>query len=233
MPAVIIIGAGPGIGLSVAKRFAREGVPVGVIARSRATVDAALSALAGSGVETRGATADAADEEALRSALDELTGHLGVPDALVYNAAVIQGDSIGDLSAARHLEAWAVNVVGAITAAAHLLPRMAEVGKGTYVITGGMPEPVPEVTSLSLGKAGVRALTELLNTQFGPSGVHAATVTVGGTVASGTAFDPDDIAEHYWRLHTQPAGEWEREVVYDGQPSSARRGIRGDEGAGD
>ncbi len=218
MPGVIVIGAGPGIGLSVAKRFAREGLPVGLIARSRVTVEAALSALAGTGVETHWATADAADEVALRSALDELVDHLGVPDALVYNAAVIQGDSIGDLSAARHLDALAVNVVGAITAAAHLLPRMAEAGGGTYVITGGMPEPVPGVTSLSLGKAGVRALTELLDKQFGPSGVHVATVTVGGVVAPGTEFDPDDIAEHYWRLHAQSAGSWEREVVHDGQP---------------
>ena len=82
------------------------------------------------------------------------------------------------------------------------------------MITGGMSEPVPEVTSLSLGKAGVRAPTELLDKRFGPSDVHVATVTVGGAVAPGTAFDPDDIAEHYWRLHTQPEEEeWEREVV--------------------
>ncbi len=217
MPGVIVIGAGPGIGLSVAKRFAREGLPVGVIARSLATVDAALAALADAGVETHAATADTADEGALRAALDGLVGHLGVPDTLVYNAALIQWDSIGELSAAGHLDAWAVNVVGAITAAARLLPRMVEAGGGTYVITGGMPEPVPEVTSLSLGKAGVRALAELLDKRFGPLGVHVATVTVGGAVAPGTAFDPDDIAEHYWRLHAQPAGAWEREVVYGGR----------------
>ena len=77
-----------------------------------------------------------------------------------------------------------------------------------------MPEPVPEVTSLSLGKAGIRALTQLLARAYEPRGVHVATVTVGGTVAPGTAYDPDDIADHYWRLHTQSAGAWEREVVY-------------------
>ncbi len=228
MPGVIVIGAGPGIGLSVAKRFAREGLPVGLIARSPATVDAALAALADAGVETHGATADAADEESLRSALDELVDHLGVPDALVYNAAIIQWDSVGELSAAGHLDAWAVNVVGAITAAAHLLPRMAERGGGTYVITGGMPEPVPEVTSLSLGKAGVRALTKLLDKRFGPSGVHVATVTVGGAVAPGTEFDPDDIAEHYWRLHMQRPHAREREVLLDGRTSSVRHRSRKD-----
>jgi len=142
---------------------------------------------------------------------------LGLPDVLVYNAAVIQWDAVGELTVAQHLQAWAVNVVGAITAATHLLPRMAEVGRGTFIITGGMPTPVPQVTSLSLGKAGVRALAELLAAQFGPVGVHVATVTVAGAVAPDSAFDPDDIAEEYWRLHAQPREEWEREVVYTGR----------------
>ena len=188
-----------------------------MIARSRATVDATLATLADAGVPTYGTTADAADESALRGALDEVAGRFGVPGVLVYNAAIIQWDPVGELSVAQHQEAWAVNVVGAITAAAHTLPRMAEAGGGTYLITGGMPTPVPDVTSLSLGKAGVRALAELLETQFRPSGVHVATVTVGGAVAPGTAFDPDEIADEYWRLHAQPRDEWEREVAYGGR----------------
>lgn len=218
MPGAIIIGAGPGIGLSVARRFARHGLPIGVIARTPSTVDAVLSALTVPDLDTYGATADAADEFALRAALDDLVDHIGVPDVLVYNAAVIQADRIGDLRAPQYLHSWAVNVVGAITAAAHLLPRMAETGHGTYIITGGMPTPNPQVTSLSLGKAGVRTLTALLDTQFAPSGLHVATVTVGGPVAPGSRFDPDDIAEHYWRLHTQPADAWDHEVTYHGRP---------------
>jgi NAD(P)-dependent dehydrogenase (short-subunit alcohol dehydrogenase family) len=216
MPAVIVIGAGPGIGASVARRFAREGFDVGVIARSRATVDAALASVAETAPTARGAIADAADEDALRRALDELMGEIGVPDALVYNAALIRGDSIADLKTAEHLEAWSVNVVGAIHAAAHVLPRMAERGSGTYLVTGGMRVPLPEVVSLSLGKAGVRALTELLDAQFGAAGVHVATVTVGGAVSPGGPFDPDQIAERYWQLHGQAPGSWEREAWHGG-----------------
>ncbi len=217
MAGAIVIGAGPGIGVSVARRFARQGLPIGVVARSRSTVDAALRALAGTNVDTYGETADAADESALRGALDRIVERLGLPDVLVYNAAVIQWDAAGELTVAQHLQAWAVNVVGAITAATHLLPRMAEVGRGTFIITGGMPTPVPQVTSLSLGKAGVRALAELLAAQFGPVGVHVATVTVAGAVEPGTAFDPDGIADEYWRLHEQAPDAWEREVLYEGR----------------
>lgn len=216
MSGLIVIGAGPGVGLSVARRFAREGFPVGVVARSRSTVDWALSSLGDLGASAHGLVADATDETGLRDALDQLVARMGVPEVVVYNAAVIQWDAIGDLTASEHLDAWAVNVVGAVTTAAHLLPKMVDAGGGTFVVTGGMPTPVPQVTSLSLGKAGVRALVELLDAQFGPSGIHAATVTIHGAVAPGTAFDPDAIAEEYLRLHRQPPGSWVREVHFRG-----------------
>ncbi len=210
----IVIGVGPGLGTSVARRVAREGLPVGMIARSEATIDAALSAL--SDFDALGVTADVTDDVALRAALDEIVDRFGAPELLVYNAALIRRDAIGELTAKQQLDAWAVNVVGAITAAAHIAPRMAMTGMGTIVITGGMPQPSPDVTSLSLGKSGLRTLAELLAKAYGPAGIHVATVTIAGAVAPGTPFDPDDIAEHYWRLHAQPVGTWEREVLYTG-----------------
>jgi NAD(P)-dependent dehydrogenase (short-subunit alcohol dehydrogenase family) len=216
MPGAIVIGAGPGIGQAVARRFAREGLPVAVVARRRQSVDAAAAALASTGVPVLPLTADSADEAALRAALDKAVSEFGPPDVVVYNAAIIQRDRPGELSTRAHLDAWAVNVVGALTAAAHIVPGMAERGRGTFIVTGGMPEPDPAYTSLSLGKAGVRALTSLLNAEYGPAGVHVATVTVYGHVVPGTAFDPDDIADHYWRLHTQPRDAWQLEVRHEG-----------------
>jgi NAD(P)-dependent dehydrogenase (short-subunit alcohol dehydrogenase family) len=216
MPGAVVIGAGPGIGTSVARRFAREGLPIALIARTRATVETVAAALAPSRVRVVSLTADSTDESALRAALDTASDQLGTPDVIVYNAAIIQADSPGQLSAYAQLQAWAVNVVGALTAAAHVAPAMSRRGNGSFIITGGMPEPDPRYTSLSLGKAGVRTLVTLLDKQYGPLGVHVATVTVAGAVAPGTEFDPDDIAEHYWRLHIQPRHLWEREVVHTG-----------------
>jgi NAD(P)-dependent dehydrogenase (short-subunit alcohol dehydrogenase family) len=219
MPSAVVIGAGPGIGRAVARRFAREGYSLALIARSDSTLSPAVRAVAPlvSGeaqlVELR---ADSTDDVALRSALDGATSELGLADVLVYNAALVRADGPGDLSTAEHLAAWSVNVVGALTAAAHLGPAMARRGHGTVVVTGGMPEPDPRYVSLSLGKAGVRALVTLLDQEYGAGGVHVASVTVDGPVAPGTAFDPDDIAEHYWRLHTQPPSRWDREAVHTG-----------------
>ncbi|MBE8473778.1 SDR family NAD(P)-dependent oxidoreductase [Streptomyces justiciae] len=162
MTSAVVIGAGPGIGLAVARRFAREGFALALVGRNKETVTGVADSL--EGVRALPLVADSSDEVAL-------------------------------------------------TAAAHTAPGMAERGHGTFVVTGGMPEPKPEYVSLSLGKAGVRALVDLLDRQYGPSGVHVATVTVSGPVAPGTAWDPDEIAEQYWRLHTQPRAEWEREIV--------------------
>ncbi|MET7335288.1 SDR family NAD(P)-dependent oxidoreductase [Nonomuraea sp. NPDC005650] len=207
MPGAVIIGAGPGIGRSVARRFAREGLRVAVVSRGGTTfdLDGALAY-----------KADSTDEAQLKAALDAAAAELGTPDAVVYNAALIRPDTPDEATVRAQLDAWAVNVVGALIAAAHVAPAMARRGSGSFLITGGMPEPKARYVSLSLGKAGVRTLAALLDQEYGPSGVHVASVTVAGPVAPGTAFDPDDIAEHYWRLHTQPREQWEREVLYGG-----------------
>ncbi len=204
MPSAVIIGAGPGIGQAVARRFAREGYALTLIARSDRTLRAAAEAVATGDVPVLTLTADSTDEEAPRAALDQAAGRHGLPDVVVYNAAIIRSDGPGDLSVEEHKNAWAVNVVGALMAAARVAPAMAARGEGTFLITSGMPKPMRDRFSLSLGRAGVRTLVTLLDEEWGAEGVHFASITVGGTVGPGTAFDPDDIAEHYWRLHTQP-----------------------------
>ncbi|QYG95098.1 SDR family NAD(P)-dependent oxidoreductase [Iamia sp. SCSIO 61187] len=217
MPTTFVVGAGPGIGTAVARRFAREGHAVGLLARSAATVDAAVAAVRAEGVRAAGATADVTVETGLAAALDELVASLGPPDVVVHNAALIRRDTVGELTSAQLLATFAVNVGGAVTTAAHLLPAMAERGSGTFVVTGGMPRGAPAFTSLSLGKAAVRALVELLAEQHGPAGVHVATVTVAGPVAPDSAFDPDEIADAFWDLHREPVGSWTEELLYAGR----------------
>ncbi|MCX4099211.1 SDR family NAD(P)-dependent oxidoreductase [Nocardia sp. alder85J] len=215
MAGVVVVGAGPGIGVAVARRFAREGMPVAVVARSAETVKGAVEAV--EGVPVAGFVADSVDVAALRAAFAGAGQRFGVPEVVVYNAAVIRADVVGQLTVREHQEAWGVNVVGAINVAAEMLPAMAARGSGSFIVTGGMPEGKAEYVSLSLGKAGVRALVGLLDEQFGAAGVHVATVTVAGAVAPGGDFDPEEIAEQYWRLHVQERSRWEREIVYRGR----------------
>ncbi|WP_432103564.1 SDR family NAD(P)-dependent oxidoreductase [Streptomyces sp. bgisy091] len=219
MSGAVIIGVGPGIGRAVAHRFAREGLPITLISRREQNLRDVAESVASHGVPVLTLRADSADRAELDAALEEAIDRQGVPQVAVYNAALVRADELGELSVHEHLDAWAVNVIGAANAAAHLAPAMAARGSGTFLVTGGMPEPKPQYVSLSLGKSGLRTLITLLDQQFGPAGVHLAAVTVDGPVSPGTDFDPDSIAEHYWRLHAQPRHLWTREVLYSGASS--------------
>ncbi|MEJ3656911.1 SDR family NAD(P)-dependent oxidoreductase [Actinomycetes bacterium KLBMP 9759] len=214
MAGLVVVGVGPGIGRAVAVRFAKEGLPVALIARHEATVRAAAAAIAG--VPVVELTADAADEQSLRTALDAAAAELGPPEVVVYNVGVVRADDPGQLTREELLATFSLNVGGLLTTAAHVAPSMRERRSGTIIVTGGMPVVKAAYTSLSIGKAGVRAAVDALAEEHGPHGVHVASVTVAGVVAPGTAFDPDVIAEHYWRLHTQPGAAWEREVLHAG-----------------
>jgi NAD(P)-dependent dehydrogenase (short-subunit alcohol dehydrogenase family) len=194
MPGIVVIGAGPGIGQAVATRFAKEGMPVALVARTPKTHAVTF-------------TADVTDATALKMALDRTIEAHGVPEAVVYNAAVIKPDTAKDLTANELADTFKVNVGGALTAAAHLAPHMP---RGSFLLTGGMPQPVPGYLSLSIGKAALRTLTTLLAAEY--DHLHVATITIGGHVQPGTRYDPDEIAEHYWRLHTQPKSQWQQEI---------------------
>jgi NAD(P)-dependent dehydrogenase (short-subunit alcohol dehydrogenase family) len=114
MAGVVIVGAGPGIGLSVARRFAAAGMPVGLIARTAASTGTTRAALAATGVAVAEATADAGQDDQLTAALDAVTGQLGPPGALIYNAGLIRHDRPGELSREQYVTAYAINVLGAM-----------------------------------------------------------------------------------------------------------------------
>lgn len=217
MASLILVGAGPGIGAAVTRRCVDDGEPVGLIARSSASMEPIADALVARGSTVATRTADVADERALGTALDRLVEEVGVPELLVYNAGLIRADVPGELGYDDHHHAFSVNVLGALTTVTSLAPAMAEAGGGTVVLTGGMPRPVASHVSLSLGKAALRALAAMLAEQYGSAGVHVATVTVGGAVSPGGDFDPDEIAVVYRTLHEQPVDAWDHEVTYSGR----------------
>jgi short-subunit dehydrogenase len=215
---IFIVGMGPGLSAAVARRFAREGYAVGAVARSADKLEQQLAALRSVSVTVAGATAEAGDIGSLRKALAGLQAELGDANVLVYNAAGMTYRPLADVSAEQFAADVAVSVVGAFTAAQQVLPAMRAKRSGTVLLTGGgfAFEPMPVMASLGVGKAAIRNLAFSLHADLKDSGVHAATVTICGTVAPGTAFDPDRIADAYWKLHAQPAGAFERELQFRG-----------------
>ena len=214
MPVIAIVGMGPGVSAAVARRFSREGFKVAAIARRADALKAQTDALPGA----QGYVADADDPASLAAALARVAADHGAPSVLVYNAAAMRYKPLAQLSAEELNADLRISIGGALAAAQAVLPAMREKGAGTLLFTGGgfAFEPMPEMASLGVGKAGIRNLTFSLFAELKEAGIHAATVTIGGLVKPGTAFDPDQIAEAYWTLHAQPQGSFERELILKG-----------------
>ncbi|MDM8532908.1 SDR family NAD(P)-dependent oxidoreductase [Anaerolineales bacterium HSG25] len=213
----VIVGAGAGIGSAVARRFAREGYQIVLLRRNQEALDASVAELKKQRAEAYGYTVDASDNQSIERVFDHIKVEVGEPEVLVYNAAVIKPGYPSELDPDMLTNDLMVNVVGALTSAQQVIHRMQENGHGTILFTGGglALTPNPQYASLAVGKAGLRSLCYSLAEELTDEGVHVATVTIAGYVTPGSHFDPDLIAEKYWRLHTQPSEKWTVEIVYD------------------
>lgn len=212
---VTIVGMGPGVSAAVARRFGRDGFKVAAIARRADALKAQVDALTAVGITAQGYTADASEPASLVAALAQVAMDHGATGVLVYNAAAMRYKPLAELTADELNADLRLSVGGALAAAQAVLPAMRGQGAGTLLFTGGgfAHEPMAAMASLGVGKAGIRNLAFSLFAELKDAGIHAATVTIGGLVRPGTAFDPDKIAEAYWTLHAQSKGNFERELV--------------------
>jgi NADP-dependent 3-hydroxy acid dehydrogenase YdfG len=211
----IVVGAGAGLGMAVARAFAAEGHPVALLARDHERLRGYAAELADSGQVARAYRADAGDPDDLGAAINRAIDEFGAPDVLVYNAAVVRPDKPTELSATEWNSRLAVNVSGAKVATDTVLPRLRG-GRGTLLFTGGgfALRPSPSHTAMSVSKAALRAYALALFEDQRPSGVHAATVTIAGIIGE-PRFEPDSIARRYLELHHQPQDEWIAEILVD------------------
>jgi short-subunit dehydrogenase len=212
---LVVIGAGPGLGRAIARRFGREGFAVTLVARREQALGELARQLRDDGIAVDTATADAADPHGFRAALEALARRI-TPGVVVYNAALITRDGILDMDEDHALASYAVDVLGAISAARVFTPAMRKAHAGTFLATGSYlgVDPEPAFASLSLGKTALRAAVSLLHEELKGAGVHAASVRIAGAIAPGTPLAPDRIAEAYWDIHIQPPVAWTDETVF-------------------
>lgn len=214
----LVIGAGPGLGAAVARRFAREGYAVTLVARRQEILDEIAAQVRDAGGTADTVIADASDPKAFRAAMTELAQQIA-PGVVVYNAALVASDNVLSSDLDYLLGAYAIDAVGAITTAQVFTPAMRTAHAGTYLVTGGYAwvNPHESYATIALGKAGVRTAVALMHDELKNDGVHATSIRIAGAIAPGTPRDPDVIANTYWALHTQSAGEWVDEIVFSGE----------------
>src|ERR1700757_669746 len=109
---LLLVGAGPGLGMAVARLFATGGYRVTLVARNTDGLGDLASSLADTGSQIGTIAADASDPESLRIRMAELYNEHGAPGVIIYNAVMGAPDKLLE-SSVEHLQAaYAVDVIG-------------------------------------------------------------------------------------------------------------------------
>ena len=229
-----VLGVGPGLGAAVARRFAREGFAVALMARNESGLSGIRQEIEGDGGKALPISADATDPASVEAAFGRARSELGGPEVFVYNAGAFQMGGILEIEPERFDECFKANCAGAFYGAQQVLPAMLEAGRGTILLTGATASlrGSARFSALAVGKFGLRALAQSMAREFGPQGIHVAHVVVDGQINTPrmremspdredhTMLSPEAIAETYWQLHSQDRTAWTLEL--DLRPSVER-----------
>lgn len=216
----VIMGAGHGLSAALARRLAREGFRVALLARHTAKLQD-LAAQTGA-ITVAVDTSDAAQVE---SAFLTVDAQLGTPDLVVFNAAQRYRGPIEALDPAEVMAAYAVSAFGGFLTAQAAARRMLKRGSGSLFFTGATAaiKGMPQSTPFAMAKFALRGLAQSLARELGPQGIHVAHFIIDGGIASSWAkpgevgpddkwLDPDAIAQTYLDVHRQHRSAWTFEM---------------------
>jgi NAD(P)-dependent dehydrogenase (short-subunit alcohol dehydrogenase family) len=222
----VILGAGPGLGAAIARRFTREGFAVGLMARREQSLSAIREEIEDANGAVMAVETDATDAESVAQAFNRVREGLGNPEVFIYNAGSFQMGSILDLTPEQFDDCFRANCSGAFYGAQQVLPVMLERGNGTIILTGATASlrGSANFAALATGKFGLRALAQSMAREFGPQGIHVTHVVIDGQIDTpqlrksqpdrdkSTTLSPDAIADMYWQVHAQDPRAWTLEL---------------------
>jgi NADP-dependent 3-hydroxy acid dehydrogenase YdfG len=205
----LIIGAGPGVGAATARRFAREGHEIGLIARNPERLEALGEQLRAEGATVGWVSADVTNAAELTTAIHRFVERTGRLDVVHFNPSAYRPGAARDLTAADLLTDLAIGTAPLCTVVGAALPLLLEQRTGTILVTGSGAAEGPRTDAPSLGaqKAALRSLVETLAADLGPEGIHVGTVTVYGDIRPGTPFAAERVADHLWELAAETVGD--------------------------
>ncbi|KAH7566545.1 hypothetical protein ACOSP7_023087 [Xanthoceras sorbifolium] len=244
-----IVGVGPKLGRSIARKFAHEGYTVAILARDLGRLSRFADEIAREEKsQVFAIRIDCSDSRSIREAFEGVLS-LGFVEVLVYNAyqpVCWHPTNFTDIRVDSFEKSLAISSVGAFLCAQQVLPVMVERGKGTILFTGcsASLNGIAGFSDLCCGKFALRGLSQCLAREFQPLGVHVAHVIIDGVVGlprgpstsqralvgeqqqsgggdhgSMVMMDPDSLAQTYWHLHVQERTAWTHEI--DLRPSNS------------
>jgi NAD(P)-dependent dehydrogenase (short-subunit alcohol dehydrogenase family) len=201
----VITGGSGGIGLGVARAFAREGAQVMLAARDRERVVAAAAGIAQEfGVNAVGHACDVATADGCANLIEATGAAFGGADILVNNAGTGSNETILEAADDKWQAYWDLHVMAAVRLARGLVPSMAERGGGAILnnasICATQPlwyEPIYNVT-----KAALLMLSKNMATEFIPKNIRV------NTINPGLILTPDWVKTAK-QLSADSGGDWQ------------------------
>ena len=226
---VIIIGAGPGLGSSLARKFAKEGHHVFAVRRERHTqeLNSLCDEIKNSGGLATAMPADARDEEQVKNLFSEISKS-GSIDCLVFNIGANVFFPIEETTSRVFRKVWEMATFAGFLAGREAAKHMKD--KGTIIFTGATASKRggSGFAAFSSAKFGLRALAQSLARELGPKGIHVAHTIIDGAIDHpwikenfpdtyklkevDGILNPDHIAEAYYNLHLQEKTAWTHEL---------------------
>lgn len=218
----VVVGAGPGLGAALCRRFVRAGMLVAAASRDKDRVTQ-IAKDAGA----RGYGCDSTDESAVNELFTAVRRDFGEPSIVVYNAGSYLMKPVIETEAAEFERCWRVGCFGGFLVGREAARGMAARGRGTILFTGATAalRGSANFANFAVGKFGLRALAQSMARELGPKGVHVAHVIIDGQIAAehrpgrspkdrdpDTFLHDDAIAETYWQIHLQPRNSWTLEM---------------------
>jgi NAD(P)-dependent dehydrogenase (short-subunit alcohol dehydrogenase family) len=177
----LVVGAGPGLGAALARRFAEGGYRVAVARRRTDDVTDLAEEIGG-----KAYACDAADHTSVTALFDGVTADLGTPTLVSYNAGAYSPGSVLEITAEEFERCWRIGCLGGFNVGQTAARGMVDSGGGTLLFTGATAalRGGKGFVNLAVGKFGLRALAQSMARELGPQGVHVAHLIIDGQIAS-------------------------------------------------
>src|SRR5215469_18914314 len=180
MKVAVVAGVGPGIGAALARRFAKAGYTVAMLARKRDTLDPLEREIDGA----RGYPCDVGSADSVAHAFAAIGTDLGAVEVLLYNAGSGVFGDVESITPEQFEASWRVNAYGALLCAREVIPTMKAAAGGSIIFTGATASRrgVPRTAAFAPAKAAQRSLAESMARSLWPSGIHVSVIIVDGAV---------------------------------------------------
>lgn len=227
----VVVGVGPsqGLGATLARRFAREGLHVFLAGRSLENLERVSNEIHANGGCATAVVTDATLESGVEHLFNQAAQSHQL-ELVAYNVDRNASAPLLETDTELFEDLWRQNCLGGFLTGRAAVKHMLSHRQGSVLFTGATASlrARPPFTAFAAAKAGLRALAQGMAREFGPQGIHVAHIIIDGVIDGDRARNQfsayvnakgkdgllqlDAIAETYWAIHRQHPSAWTHEL---------------------